>query len=165
MIIADSSVFPNNIVEMIKVRIPVSVDTDVTVVRRPLRPTDPNQSIGLYPDTWAPDEDSFEINPQMKNIPTLQDYRVFVQSFVKHADEEEAINTHAVMAERIRSMLYKDTLLQQAFSQLTYSSGGKTERAQRWGPRAQRFMSNEVSGSFLQSSITEFWLQTETATL
>lgn len=162
MIVADDTVYPNCIINLIKLRIPVAVDADVTVLMRPLRPSDPTQSIGLYPNTWSFEDDSFEMSPQMKNIPTLQDYAVFVQSFVKDADEERAINTHGVMADRIRSMLYKDALLQQGFSELTYSSGGKTEKAMRWGLRAQRFMSNEVSGSFLQSSITEFWLQTAT---
>jgi len=155
-------VFPNNIIERIRVRIPVAIDLDVTVILRPLRPTDPIQAIGLYPDTWAPDEDSFEMTPTMRNIPTLQDYRVFVQSFVKHQDEATAIGTHAVMAERIRAMLYEDELLQLAFGELMATSGGRTHKAMRWGPRAQRFMSNEVQGSFLQSTITEFWLQTAT---
>jgi hypothetical protein len=162
VILASDNIFPNNIISRIAVRIPVAISTDVQVFKRPLRPTDPNQAIGLYPDTWAPDEDSFEMSPQMKNIPTLQDYRVFVQSFVKHQSEEEAINTHTVLAQRIRAMLYADTTLQLAFAELIDTSSGKTEKAMRWGPRAQRFMSNEVSGSFLQSSITEFWLQTAT---
>lgn len=164
MITADDTVFPNNIVKLITLRVPVAIDNELTILSRSLRHTDPNQSIGVYPDTWGPDSDSFEMDPQMRNIPTLQNYRVFVQSFVKHADEEEAINTHAVMAERIRSMLYRDALLQQGFSELAHLSSGKQERALRWGPQAQRFMSNEVQGTFLQSSIMEFWLQTETAT-
>jgi hypothetical protein len=162
MITADPTVFPNNIVQMIVTRVPVAVDVDLTILRRALRPTDPNQSIGVYPNVWGPESLSFEMAPNMKNIPTMQDYRVFVQSFVKHQDEEEAINTHAVLAQRIRSMLYADELLQLAFADLVYTSNGKTERAMRWGPQAQRFMSNEVQGSFLQSSITEFWLQTVT---
>lgn len=162
MINPSDEIFPNNILSRIAIRIPVAVGTGIEVIRRPLRPTDPNQAVGLYPDTWAPDEDSFEMSPQMKNIPTLQDYRIFVQSLVKHADEQEAINTHTVLAQRIRAMLYADTTLQLAFAELIDTSSGKTETAKRWGPRAQRFMSNEVKGSFLQSSITEFWLQTAT---
>lgn len=162
MIVADSTVFPNNIIQMIVTRIPVSVDAELTIIKRALRPTDPNQSVGVYPNVWGPEPESFEISPSMKNIPTMQDYRVFVQSFVKHSDEEEAINTHGVLAQRIRAMLYGDGLLQLAFADLVYTSNGKTERAMRWGPQAQRFMSNEVQGSFLQSSITEFWLQTVT---
>lgn len=162
MITADWTAFPNNIVQMIATRIPVAVDADLKILKRALRPTDPNQSVGVYPNTWSPNLDSFEMSPSMKNIPTMQDYRVFVQSFVKHTDEEEAINTHTVLAQRIRSMLYADSLLQLAFADLEYTSNGKTEKAMRWGPQAQRFMSNEVQGSFLQSSITEFWLQTVT---
>ncbi len=162
MIVADPDIFPNNIVNLIKVRLPVAVDVDLTILRRALRPSDPNQSVGIYPNVWGPELESFEMSPNMKNIPTMQDYRVFVQSFVKHTDEEEAISTHSVLAQRIRSMLYADNLLQLAFADLVYTSSGKTERAMRWGPQAQRFMSNEVQGSFLQSSITEFWLQTVT---
>lgn len=162
MIETNLDIFPNNIIRMIEVRIPSAIDTDLRIFKRPLRPEDPNQSVGLYPNTWNPDEDSFEMSPQMKNIPTLQDYRILVQSFVRHADEEEAINTHNVLAQRIRAMLYADTTLQLAFAELIDTSSGKTEKAMRWGPSAQRFMSNEVKGTFLQSSITEFWLQTAT---
>lgn len=162
MIVADPNIFPNNIVQLVALRLPAVVDAELTILKRALRPADPNQSVGVYPNTWGPDSESFEMSPQMKNIPTMQDYRVFVQSFVKHSDEEEAINTHAVLAQRIRAMLYADGLLQLAFADLVYTSSGKTERAMRWGPLAQRFMSNEVQGSFLQSSITEFWLQTVT---
>ena len=162
MIETNDEIFPNNIITRIAVRIPVAVDVDTTVLLRPLRPSDPNQSIGIYPQTWSPDEDSYEISPQMRNIPTLQDYRVYVQSFIKHGDEPTALNLHCVLAQRIRAMLYSDTQLQLAFAELIDTSSGKTERAMSWKPRAQRFISNEVSGSFLQSSITEFWLQTAT---
>jgi hypothetical protein len=163
MIAPDDTVFPNNIITMIHAAIPIAIDPDVTIVLRPLRPTDPNQSIGIYADTWSPDEDSFEMSgPVMANTPTLQDYRVFVQSFIKHADEPTALNIHCVVAKRIRTMLYAEPLLQVAFAQLIHTSSGRTEKSYRWGPRAQRFISNEVQGSFLQSSITEFWLQTAT---
>jgi hypothetical protein len=157
-----NTVFPNNILEMIRVRVPVAIDTDVKVFMRPLRHTDPNQSIGIYPNTWNPDLDSFEMSPVMKNIPTFQDYTVFVQSFIKHGDEATALNLHSVVAQKIRAMLYADAQLQLAFAELIDTSSGKTEKAMRWGPRVQRFISNEIQGSFLQSSITEFWLQTAT---
>jgi hypothetical protein len=160
MIEPDSSVFPNNIIEMIRVRVSVAIDPDMTVILRPLRHTDPNQSLGIYASTWNGDEDSHEMAPTMVNIPTLQNYRVFVQSLVKDGDEVRALNVHGVVAKKIREMLYLDQTLQVAFSQLVDASGGKTEKAMLWGLQAQRYMSNEISGSFIQSSISEFWLQT-----
>lgn len=162
MIAADNTIFPNNILEMIRVRVPVAIDPDMTVLMRPLRHTDPTQSIGIYANTWLPVLDSFEIDPNMKNTPTFQDYTVFVQSFVKHGDEATALNVHGVVAKLVRAMLYSDATLQLAFAELIDTSSGRTEKAMRWGPRTQRFISNEIQGSFLQSSITEFWLQTAT---
>lgn len=162
MITVSNAVFPNNIMNQIKTRVPVVIDVDMKVFMRPLRSTDPDQSIGISAGVWVPDHSTQEMNASMQNLPTEQEYTVLVQSLVKHGDEESALNIHSVVASRIRSMLYTDNLLQVGFSQLSVTGGGRTEQAQRWGPRTQRFISNEVSGTFIQSSITEFCLYTAT---
>lgn len=162
MITVSDAVFPNNIMNLMKVRVPVAIDADMRIFLRPLRSTDPDQSIGISAGVWVPDKATQEMNASMQNLPTEQEYTVLIQSLVKHADEEAALNIHSVVASRIRSMLYTDSLLQLGFSQLSVASGGRTEQAMRWGPRTQRFISNEVSGTFIQSSITEFCLYTAT---
>lgn len=161
MILADESVFPNNIVDLVATRASL-LDSDLFVIKRPLRNTDPNQSVGVFASQWLPNDESKEFLGQgYATQPPLSMYRVAVQAFVKHMDEVEGLNTHAVLSRMIRSMLYTDQPLRVALSSLSSSLDVTTEHAQRWGITQQRFFSNELGGEWLYLSILEFWLETE----
>jgi hypothetical protein len=162
MIVADETVFPNNIVEMVHTRCEL-IDSDLFVTKRPLRNTDPNQSIGVFATQWLPDDESKEFLGQAyASQPTLSNYRIAIQAFVKDMDEVNGLNTHAVLSRMIRSMLYTDQPLRVALSSLSSNLGISTESTQRWGITQQRFFANELRGEWLYLSILEFWLETET---
>lgn len=160
--------FPNNVVLALKPRfetlpglvVPNADAVDVSqVFMRPLRSSDPNISIGLIAAEWTPNES--EIG-QMD--PAISRYLYLIQAFVKDADEERGLRSHAALSKRVRAMLYRDAPTRVALGSLSVQDAGAglTERTQRWGVRQQRFMANEVQGSFLYLSTLEFWLETET---
>jgi hypothetical protein len=162
MITPSDNVFPNNIVELVALRTEL-LDSDLFVVKRPLRPTDPNQSVGITAVQWQPNERSREmLGATFAVQPTLSRYAVTVQAFIKDMDEVRGLNVHAVLSRMLRSMLYNDNTLRVALSQLSSTLNGATERSQQWGITQQRFLSNELSGEWLYLSILEFWLETET---
>lgn len=163
MIVEDQNVFPNNVVEIVTIRTKL-LDTDLWVTKRPLRESDPNQSVGIFAAQWLPEENSYEMvaAPVGRHEPTLQQYFITVQAFVKDMDEERGLATHSVLSKMIRSMLYRDDPLRVALGSLSVTTDNSIERTQRWGIRQQRYFSNELSGSWLYLSTLEFWLETET---
>lgn len=163
MIVENQNVFPNNAVYLITARTKL-LDTDLYVIRRPLRESDPTQSVGVFAAQWLPEETSYEMvgGPVGRHEPTLQQYFITVQAFVKDMDEERGLATHSVLSKMIRSMLYRDDPLRVALGSLSVTTDNSIERTQRWGIRQQRYFSNELSGSWLYLSTLEFWLETET---
>jgi hypothetical protein len=163
MITADPTAFPSNIVSAIKTRAQ-TLDADLYVVRRPLRDSDPPQSIGVAASLWNPEDDSLEMKgvPIGRQEPTLQRYRITIQSFVKNMDEEAGISEHATLSKMVRGMLYRDETLRIQLASLVWTDGVTTERSKRWGVINQRFVSNEIRGVWLFLSVLEFWLETET---
>lgn len=94
--------------------------------------------------------------------PTISTYVIGVQAFVKDFSEERGLARHSVLSKMIRSMLYRDAPLRVGLSALSVTMNDSVERSQRWGIRAQRYLSNEIDGNFLYLSTLEFWLDTET---
>lgn len=161
MIEANQTMFPNNIVSLVVTRSQL-LDNDLFVTPRPLRATDPNQSIGVVASMWTPEEESREFQGTARTAqPTLSRYMVAVQCLIRDTEEERGLNTHAVLSRMVRSMLYTDTPLRVALSGLSSSLGGLTEHTQRWGVSQQRFFTNEINQEWLYLSILEFWLETE----
>lgn len=156
-------VFPNNAVTVIRNQI-AAVDSDLFVVRRPLKPDDKTQSVGVFGNQWNPNNDSYEMlgAASGRHSPTLSSYLITVQAFVKDMDEERGLAVHGVLAKIIRSMLVHGTALHVGLAALSVSMDGHTERAQRWGVNRQNFVSNQLSGTWLYLSTSEFWLETET---
>ena len=164
MIDPATPVFPNNVVSLVQTSVQ-ALDSDLVVYRRPLRVTDPSQgSVGIYGQQWLPEEDSYEMRgaPMGLHVPTLDQYLISVQAFVKDTDEERGLARHSVLSEMIRSMLYSDATLRVGLSALTTTVSNVTKRTKRWGVRQQRYFSNEIDASFLYLSTLEFWLETET---
>lgn len=163
MINAATPVFPANVVDLISARA-AFLDADLFIARRPLRESDPVQAVGIFGSQWYPDEESYEMRgaPAGRHEPTLQNYMIGVQAFVKDMDEERGLAAHSVLSKMIRAMLYRDEPLRVGLAALSVTMSGSTERAKRWGIRSQRFVSNELQGSWLYLSTLEFWLETET---
>lgn len=162
MVSADDTIFPNNIVSLTAARAAL-LDDQLHVLKRPLRASDPNQSVGVTAAIWTPNDRSQEmLGEQFAVQPTLSRYIVNVQGFIRDMDEERGLNVHTVLARMLRAMLYTDQPLRVALSQLSSTLGPTTERSQRWGISQQRFFVNEIKGEWLYLSILEFWLETET---
>lgn len=165
MITADDSVFPNNAVELIATRA-LTMDDDMTVLRRPLKKSDPVQAIGVWATLWTPEYASMEMHgndPIMPSQPTLSRYTINVEAYIKDMDEQNGLATHSVLSTMIRAMLYRDNPLLVALRSLSVQTGSVTERVQRFTVQNQRFAGNELQGSFMYLSTTVCTLETETS--
>lgn len=160
-IVAADSVFPANAIALIVARIPAAVDADLEILRRPLKPTDPPQSVGVFPMTFVPNDPSIEIQSLQ---PTLNRYNIVIQSLVKEYNEAAGITIDSILSARLRSMFYRDGPLHVGLTALSVSVNNSVERMQRRGITTQRFLSNEVRGVFAFTSWIEAWLETETTT-
>lgn len=160
-ITATATVFPNNVVNFLDTQFQ-TIDADLFVVKRPLRNSDPNQSVGIFGQQWLPDEQSHEMLGNGFHNPSLERYSMYVQAFVKDMDEERGLAVHSVLSEHVRSMLYRNDSVRVGLSSLSTNLNGVQKRTRRWGVRNQRYVSNEISGSWLYLSILEFWIEVET---
>lgn len=160
MIDGTEPVFPNNVVELLALGLQV-IDSELTVLKRPLRPSDPNQCIGVFPALWQPKEDSLEIGHRFPNEPTLSEYQIGIQGFVKDGDEVRGLTTHSILSNRIRGVLYRNADLRVALQSLYVYDGVSTERLRRWGVRTQRYMNNDIDGKFVYVSTLDYWIETE----
>lgn len=156
-------VFPNNVASLVAARIQM-LDSDLVVVGRPPRDSDGTQVVGVFPMTWTPNEDSFEMsNPIVAaHEATLNRYLIGVMSFVKDTDEQKGIRVHSVLAKLIRTILYRDPALAVGLGALSVTMLGSTERIQRRGIQVQRFLANEVDQVFMFVSSAEYFVETET---
>lgn len=166
MIEPSTTEFPNNVIAVLAARIPGFVDPtgtgseqDVTVLLRPLRPADPMQCVGVFPSTKIGDPTTAETGSRE---PTLKRYTVVLQSMVHDTEEEKCISVHSILAQRLWRMLYADTVLEAGLTSLSVVANNTIERFQRCGVAQQRYLSNEVTGVFIQTSWIEFWFDTET---
>jgi hypothetical protein len=150
-----SNDFPQNVVKELKASLTSMVGVD-KVLQRPLKPTDPSGSVGIFATVWNPE--GWQIG---QYDPAVTQYGITVQTFVKHGSEEVGIALHSKLAKRLRVMLYRDEELRLRLGSLSTTEGAVVERAQRWGIRNQRYLSNEFQGNFLFLAVTEMWLQTE----
>lgn len=159
-------VFPNNVVEVLAVVLP-GIDDEVTLQKRPLRPTDPNYSLGVYATIWQPNEDSYEIGhlgsgfDSGPNEPTVSTYQIGIQILVKDSDTARALAVGSLLNRRIRSVLYRNAALRLALASLYTTEDSVTERLKRWGIRSQRFMSNDIEGKFVFISVLDMFIETE----
>lgn len=159
MILPGVTEFPNNAIALIKTRIPTYVDSDLQIFLRPLRSSDPVQSVGIFPSTKLHDQTSIEF----KSVePTLKSYNIIIQSMVKDTNEDNSISVHSILIQRLSRMLYRDPVLDAGLTALYIDADNSRERVQRRGIQLVRYLSNEVQGTFLQTAWLEFWLQTET---
>lgn len=154
-----TAVFPNNACNLMAARIDDLYHADLFVVKRPLQATDNTRSVGISPAWWEPDEDSYEF---ASLEPTVQTYRILIQSFVKNSDAEEGIAEHSVLSKVIRSLLYRDGPLRVGLDMLSVTMNGATERIQRRGIRRSQYISNEIQGNWFFLNTLEYYIETET---
>lgn len=151
-------VFPNNAIDLIVTRLGALYPT-LTIKKRPLKHTDGPYAVGMFASDWFPDDNSIEMQSRE---PTVQNYLVTIQGFVKSLTEEDGIASHSVMSKVVRSMLYTDNPLKVGLDALSVTMNGSTERIQRRKVGRQRYLSNEISGEFLYLSSIEYRIETET---
>lgn len=159
MIEPRDDVFPNNIIKLLSDSAQ-ALDADLFVTGRPLRSSDPLQAVGIFPSMWQPVEASQEMGRVNPGEPTMQTYSIGLQAFVKDGDELVGLKRHSTLSHMLRTMLYRDPAIRVGLPALSYTTGGVTERVMRWGVRNQRFLSNEVTGSWLYLSTLEVWAET-----
>ena len=168
MIETGNTEFPNNIIALMAARIPTYVDgasppeTRLRVFKRPLRESDPTQSVGVFPAMKRGDETSHET---MGIEPTLKRYSVIMQTLVVDSDEEACIAIHSILSNRLWRMWYRDSPLNTGLTALAIDADNSRERMQRRGIELQRYVSNELEGSYIQTSWIECWFETETVSL
>lgn len=148
--------FPDNAVDALVAALEAGVNFEGGVVRRPLRPNDPNFMAGVVASMWSPEEWAIG-----QYDPAITRYSLQIQTLVRSADEEEGIALHSRLAKRVRVMLYRNEELRLQLGRLSTTEAGVTERTLRWGVSGQRFLSNEVNGSYLYLAVTDVWYDTE----
>lgn len=153
--------FPLNIVDTVATRINEVLSPAVPPLLRPLRPNDPNNSIGIIPVDWTPVPNSVLMGGGPP-VPTLQTYNFRIHLLIKHTDEQLGRRAYAEASKKLRVMLYHDPTLQVALGELVEVESNRTERFMRSGIRNQRFLNNELSGQFIFLSATEYWAETQT---
>ena len=153
-------VFPQNFCNPVR-SVLESIDPRLTVLARPLRPSDPHLSIGVYGTMWTPEEDSYEMGHSAPGEPTLNQYQVGIQSLVKGGDTDVMLNLSNLLSYRIRTVLYRNEPLRVILRSLKVTDAAFTESMKRWGIRTQRFMSNDIEGTFVTSSVLDLWIETE----
>lgn len=163
--------FPNNIVKVIAdateaLNTPGDPD-GIYVTKRPLRSSDPKLSAGVFASQWMPNEDSYEMGNALggyRQDATLNQYIISLQALVMDMDELQGLARHSVFAKTLRDMLLRNPTVGVALSTLsTTGTDGLTERVGRRWVRTQRYISNEISGSFIYLATLEFTIETETS--
>lgn len=148
--------FPGNIVRVLVDHVKVSAWA-TTVLERPLRPTDPNGSIGISARDWAPLE--YAIGQW---DPALARYMIQAEGMTRNTSQEEAQALQNQIAKNLRLMLYRDTSLRAALVGLSESASGVLERVTKFGVESQRFATNDVGNEFMFYSVANIQVETET---
>lgn len=156
----EEAVFPNNVVSILST-VFEGIDPDLITLKRPLRPTDPNYSVGTYGTLWQPNEDSHEMGHAAPSEATLSNYQIGVQTLVKDGDSERALVVSSILTNRVRAVLYRNQPLRVALGSLYVTDDLYRESMRRWGVRNQRFMSNDIDGKFVTVSVLDLWIETE----
>lgn len=164
VIAATTANFPQNVIEVMVPRLR-SLDADLAVLRRAIRPTDPVQSVGVYCDKITPNENSYEMRglgaASIQSLATLT-YRI--QAYNKHSDEIEGLGINAELTERVRDMLYDDATFRIGLQPLTATRpNGKLKRLTRYMVKDTDYMQQQLAGDWTFLSVTTFEVEVETA--
>ena len=158
---SDLNIYPMNVVDEVAVSLEEYLDDEVVILKRPLRPSDPYRSVGIFPTTNDVVAGSLEIGGNGE--PTLQQYMYRIQNLCRHADEVLGRRQYAVDTKIIKTILYRDPALRLRLAALNDVSLGFQERFQKFTVGTQRYINNELNGQFMYLSVTEFSVETEVA--
>lgn len=146
--VVNTNAFPASIVTTLTRnlrRLPVIQE----VLMRPLRPVDPNYCLGVFANDWTPGIGSYAIGQE---DPQHATYHVRIQCMVKHLIEQEGLQEHSVLSKSLRAMVYRDAQLRAELTALAEETFGVAERLKHYTVQAQRFLTNELSGSYIYLS-------------
>jgi hypothetical protein len=159
MLQIDLNVFPFNVTTHLGFALE-QIDPGTAMLKRPLRGSDPDQSIAVFASTWAPVAQSAEIG---RSEPTVQQYSIGVQGMIKHADKDMGLALSTMLSKLIRSTLYRSRPLHLALGQLVVDDGFSKERFARMTLRNQQFMSMDIKNTFSTLSVLDVVIETETS--
>ena len=148
--------FPAAVIEVLEDELPNHFP-DYEILTRPLAQTDPALSVGVFATDWRPEPGSEEIGGLQ---PTINNYLIRLQAMTKNTDRQEGRANASTAGSLLRTMLYRDPTLRVRLTQLQYEAMGGVERLQRYGVQTQRFLNNELRGTFVHFVSTDFWVQT-----
>lgn len=165
MISEDFDCFPNNVVNLLGAAM-ATIDTDISIVKRPMQMTDDDQTIAVVAIDWAPDTKTKEIAGVNPAQPTSQTYKIAVQGLIVDMDEEAGLMRNSAFAKLIRDILYTNQPTRIALSKLEVlnGTGQWVEKALTWDVVSQKYHNNEVDGNFLYLSTLELWFKTQVRT-
>lgn len=132
-------------------------ESNTAVFKRSLDGTDPNVSIGITFSEWGPNEPS-DIGGRE---PALADYSFSLQTLIKHSRREEGEHLGAVMAARLRRMLYRDDALRVSLHTISVSDEDTLERVLKVKVLRQECVDTSFKGGFAFMSQTDFLVTTE----
>ncbi len=125
-------------------------------VRRPMRPTDPQDCVAIFAEVWNPGQ------AEIGNYgPSLSRYNYRLQYLHHNTSEEEGTLRSGQMAKRLRTMLYQRPDLRVRLAALTETVDGVLERVTTMGITSQRFLSAELRGTFTYLNAIDFWIEVE----
>lgn len=147
-----------NVVDRVAESVDTYLDTEVVILKRPLRSNDPFRCVGIFPLLNDVIAGSQEIG---QREPTVERYSYRLQYLCKHVSEEEGRALYAVDTKIIKTILYRDPALWEALTQLSDEMLGYRERFQKFVVGSQRYLNNELNSQFMFLSVTEFYVETE----
>ena len=135
------------------------VESSPRIFKRALDGADPNISIGVTFSGWEPQENA--------NIsgwePAMATYSFVIQTLIKHTKREDGEHLGAVLANRLRRMLYRDQDLRISLYSISVLSGELHERVIRIRVDRQECVDTAFKGGFAFMSSTDFRVTTEIA--
>lgn len=132
---------------------------DYRLMRRTLRPQDPQKSISLRVSNWSPVQGSVEI-PSVE--PSLNAYNYVIELLVKHADEVKGREMYAEAAKVVRAVLWRDEDLLLRLKSLNEDLLGTKERFMKLRVTSQEYLGSEVNSAWYFVAVTQFQVETST---
>ena len=158
--------FPTNVVDIIVARLNL-IDTRLHVMNRGLRKMDPNLSIGVYPESWQPVNDTEEflgLGVAPTSLATLSEYFIQIHTMTKGADQVLCQRQHSLLARVVRDILEFDQPFRVALTSLPgVTVNGKTEFFKEFKALTQAYFPlDDASASFINIGALRCKITTET---
>ena len=131
------------------------------IFQRPLNDGDGDESIGIYPDFWDPDEESTEMRGHRgATQATFAKYPIIVQALVRDSDQVPGMARHSYLAALVKQELIRSEHLEAVLPGLEIDLRGRIEKVTKYGVERQRYsVEFGALNSFL--STTTFYVETQ----